>query len=213
MTYTVNIYDKTWKVASKLDLNDSVFGNTSVSKSLLHEYYLLQSSNARVAIAHTKTRGEVAGSGKKLYNQKGTGNARVWDKKSPIRRKGWVAFWPRKERNFSKAMPKRARRLALYGLLSIKAKNESILWFVDPKQKAPKTKEAVDLLNKIGINDSKVLVVLQNEDKILKRSFANIDRVKYIQLEYLNPFDIMHHDKILFTESALNQINTVTEEK
>ncbi|NOZ43822.1 MAG: 50S ribosomal protein L4 [bacterium] len=100
-----------------------------MNKSLIHEYYLLQMANARIAIAHTKTRAEVKGSGKKLYKQKGTGSARVGDKRSPIRRKGGVVFGPRKERNYTKDMPKKARKLALYGILSLRAKDGAILAF------------------------------------------------------------------------------------
>ena len=127
MTYNIDIYDKTWKVASKVTLNPDLFGDDKINESLIHEYYLLQRSNARIVIAHTKTRWEVAGSWKKIYRQKGTGNARAGDSRSPIRRTGWVVFWPRKERNYTKSMPKKAKKLALYGLLSQKAKNKECL--------------------------------------------------------------------------------------
>jgi len=77
MTYTVDIYDNKGKVVEKIALTDAVFGKNDVSDSLIHEYYLLQAANARNVIAHTKTRAEVSGSGKKLYKQKGTGSGRV----------------------------------------------------------------------------------------------------------------------------------------
>lgn len=122
MVYAVGVYDKNGKLASKVDLNPELFSDEIVNPSLIHEYLLLQQANARNVIASTKTRAEVAGSGRKLYKQKGTGNARVGDKNSPIRRHGGVAFGPTAERNFEKTMTKKARKLALNGLLTLKVK-------------------------------------------------------------------------------------------
>ncbi len=207
MVYTIDVYDKSWKIVSNVELNKDVFTDENVNESLIHEYYLLQRSNGRIAIAHTKTRGEVNGSGKKLYAQKGTGNARVGDKKSPIRRTGGVAFGPRSERNFEKSMPKKARRHALCGLLTLKAKNAEILGFTGFDYKEPKTKNAVDLLEKIGLTGKKTLVVLDKKDNVVEKSFKNIDRVKYLLVDYLNPLDLMHYDKVLFTDVALEKIN------
>lgn len=86
MAYTIDIYDINGKKASTFALNETLFADDIVNTTLIHEYYLLQASNARVNIAKVKGRGEVAGSGRKLYKQKGTGNARVGDKNSPVRR-------------------------------------------------------------------------------------------------------------------------------
>lgn len=122
MVYAVDVYDKNGKLASKFDLNPELFSDEIVNPSLIHEYLLLQQANARNVIASTKTRAEVAGSGRKLYKQKETGNARVGDKNSPIRRHGGVAFGPTAERNFEKTMTKKARKLALNGLLTLKVK-------------------------------------------------------------------------------------------
>lgn len=122
MVYAVDVYDKNGKLTSKVDLNPELFSDEIVNPSLIHEYLLLQQANARNVIASTKTRAEVAGSGRKLYKQKGTGNARVGDKNSPIRRHGGVAFGPTAERNFEKTMTKKARKLALNGLLTLKVK-------------------------------------------------------------------------------------------
>ena len=122
MVYAVDVYDKNGKLTSKFDLDPELFSDEIVNPSLIHEYLLLQQANARNVIASTKTRAEVAGSGRKLYKQKGTGNARVGDKNSPIRRHGGVAFGPTAERNFEKTMTKKARKLALNGLLTLKVK-------------------------------------------------------------------------------------------
>ncbi len=208
MWYTVDIYDKTWKIVSNLKLNDEIFSDDKINQNLIHEYYLLQTSNARNPIAHTKTRWEVAGSGKKLYRQKGTGNARVWDRRSPIRVGGGVAFWPRNERNYTKSMNKKSRQLALSGILTLKAQNKNIIWLKDFDMKEPKTKEALDVLTKIGLNKEKTLFVLNEKNINLIKSFRNLNNVKYLLADYLNPKDLLEHDKILFLESALNKINT-----
>lgn len=207
MWYTVDIYDKTWKVVSNIKLNDTIFSDDKINQNLIHEYYLLQTSNARNPIAHTKNRWEVAGSGKKLYRQKGTGNARVWDRRSPIRVGGGVAFGPRKERNYTKSMNKKAKALALNGLLTLKAKDKSILGLKDFDLKEPKTKTALEVLTKIGINKDKVLFVLNEKNINLIKSFRNLNNVKYLLADYLNPKDLMEYNKILFLESALNKVN------
>ena len=208
MWYTVDIYDKTWKVVSNLKLDESIFSDEKVNYNLIHEYYLLQSSNARVAIAHTKNRWEVAWSGKKLYRQKWTWNARVWDRRSPIRVGGWIAFWPRSDRNFTKYMNKKTRNLALNWLITLKAKDNELLWLKDFDLKEPKTKEAVEILTNIWLNNTKVLFVLNEKNENIIKSFRNINNVKYLLADYLNPKDLLEYDKVLFFESALNKINT-----
>lgn len=208
MWYTVDIYDKTWKVVSNFKLNDEIFSDEKINNNLIHEYYLLQTSNARNPIAHTKTRWEVAGSGKKLYKQKGTGNARVWDRRSPIRVWGGVAFWPSNERNYTKSMNKKSRNLALNWILTLKAKDNNIIWLKDFDIKEPKTKEALDVLTKIWINKDKILFILNEKNINLIKSFRNLNNVKYLLADYLNPKDLLEYNKILFLESALNKINT-----
>lgn len=208
MWYTVDIYDKTWKVVSNFKLDDTIFSDEKINHNLIHEYYLLQTSNARNPIAHTKTRWEVAGSGRKLYKQKGTGNARVWDKRSPIRIGGGVAFWPRNERNYTKVMNKKSRNLALSWLITLKAKDNNIIGLKDFDMKEPKTKEALDVLTKIGLNNQKVLFVLNDKNINLVKSFRNLNNVKYLLTDYLNPKDLLEYHKILFLESALEKINS-----
>lgn len=208
MWYTVDIYDKTWKIVSNLKLNDEIFSDDKINHNLIHEYYLLQTSNARNPIAHTKTRWEVAGSGKKLYRQKGTGNARVWDRRSPIRVGGGVVFWPRNERNYTKSMNKKSKQLALSSILTLKAKNKNIVWLKDFDIKEPKTKEALNILTNIWLNKEKTLFVLNEKNLNLIKSFRNLNNVKYLLADYLNPKDLLEYNKILFLESALNKINT-----
>lgn len=207
MTYSVNIYNKDWKVVSKIDLNETIFSDSVVNQDLIHEYYLLQVSNSRNSIANTKWVWEVAWSNKKLYKQKWTGNARAWEKRSPIRRWWWVAFGPKSERNFSKTMNKKTRKVAINWLLTLKAKENQILWLDSFDEKEIKTKNALSVLKKIWIDNKKVLLVLDQRNEILEKSFKNLQNIKYIFVDYLNPRDLMSFEKIMFLKPALEKIN------
>ncbi len=206
MVYSVDVYDKNGKVASKFDFNGDVFADEKVNQSLIHEYLLLQTANARNVIASTKTRAEVSGSGRKLYKQKGTGNARVGDKNSPIRRHGGVAFGPTSERNFEKTMTKKARKLALNGLLTLKLKDNAVSG-LDLDTMTPSTKSAISLLSTMGQSGKKVLLVLDKKEDGIVRSFRNIEGVKYLLVDYLNPYDLMNADAVVFLKPALEIVN------
>lgn len=207
MAYSVNIYDINGQKVSDVILNEKLFSDDIINTDLIHEYYLLQTSNARQNIAKVKGRGEVSGSGRKLYKQKGTGNARVGDKNSPIRKWGGVAFGPRWERNFVKSMTKKARKLALCGLLTLKAKEQELLGVQTLSFDAPSTKQASLLLQKLSLDSSKVLFVMDVHDDMVKKSLRNLASVKCLLVDYLNPHDLMHADKVLFTEASLQKIN------
>ena len=206
MVYAVDVYDKTWKVTSKFELNPEVFSDEKINTSLIHEYLLLQEANERNAIASTKTRAEVSGSGRKLYKQKGTGNARVGDRNSPIRRHGWVAFGPTSERVYEKAMTKKARKVALNGLITMKVK-EGIVCGLDVDTMKPSTKDAIALLSKMWKNEKKVLLVLDKKEDGIVKSFRNIEGLKYLLVDYLNPRDLMNADAVVFLKPALEFVN------
>ncbi len=207
MAYSVDIYDKSGKVVSKFDLDEAIFADSLVNKDLIHEYYLLQTSNARQNFAKAKGKGEINGSGKKLYKQKGTGGARSGMKQSPIRRWGWVAFGPTGLENYTKTMTKKTRKIALHSIITLKAKAWEILGLKDFALSAPKTKEAQDVLKNIGISTKKVLFVVSQKDENLLKSFRNLPKVKYLYADYLNPADLMSYHTILFLESALTNLN------
>ena len=206
MVYAVDVYDKTWKVTSKFELNPEVFSDEKINTSLIHEYLLLQEANERNAIASTKTRGEVSGSGRKLYKQKGTGNARVGDRNSPIRRHGWVAFGPTSERVYEKAMTRKARKVALNGLITMKVK-DGIVCGLDVDTMKPSTKDAIALLSKMWKNEKKVLLVLDKKEEWIVKSFRNIEGLKYLLVDYLNPRDLMNADAVVFLKPALEFVN------
>ena len=206
MVYSVDVYDKVGEKVWKVKLNDSVFA-VQADPSLMQEYYLLQASNARLNIADTKTRGEVSWSNKKIFKQKWTWNSRAWEDGSPTRRKWWVAFWPKNNRNFTKSMTKKAKKIALNWILSFKAKEDWILCLKSFDYKEAKTKNANVLLKKIWLDKLSTLVVMWKKDEIIEKSFRNLTNVKYLLVDYLNPYDLLKNDKIMFLEDALEKIN------
>lgn len=209
MSYKIDIFDVKWKKLKDLSLDKDIFSDENINEWLIHEFIVMQLANQRLNIAHTKTRGEVQRSGRKLYRQKWTWRARVGDAWSPIRRKGWVAFWPRNDRNFSKNMPKAMRRKALLWSLSLKAKHNEILWLDKFPFKEIKTKNAYDTLVNLKLNDWKTLVVVSKKEDVITKSFKNIPNVKYITANYLNPYDLLTHKKVLFFEDALDTLKEV----
>ncbi len=211
MSYSIIIHDTQGKAVETKQLNENIFADGNINEWLIHEFYVLQQANARIPYAHTKTRAEVAGSGRKLYKQKGTGNARVGSSRSPIRKHGWVAFGPTNEINHTKAMPKKMKKLALAGLLTLKAKNEQLIWLVDNALDAIKTKDALVMLQNVGLWGKKVLVVIPEKNQALEKSLANIPTVKTILASYVNPVDLLHYEKVLVSVGSLDKWNTLFE--
>ena len=207
MVYTIDIYDKSGKVVSNFALDETIFDDTLVNKDLIHEYYLLQTSNARHNIASVKWRWDVHGSGRKLYKQKGTGGARPGDKNSPVRKWGWVAFGPRGVENYTKSMNKKARKIALNSIITLKAKAGELMGLKNLTLSAPKTKDAHEILKNIWIVSKKVLFVVMEKDENILKSFRNLPKVKYLYVDYLNPADLMWYHTVLFLESALATLN------
>jgi len=207
MAYNIDIYDESGKVVSKFALDEAVFADSLVNKDLIHEYYLLQTSNARHNIASVKGRWEVHWSGRKIYKQKWTGGSRAGDKNAPIRRWGWVAFGPRWDQNYTKSMNKKARKIALNSIITLKAKAGELMWLKDITLSLPKTKDAQDILKNIWIAAKKVLFVVAEKDENVLKSFRNLPKVKYLYVDYLNPADLMSYHTVLFLESALANLN------
>ncbi len=209
MSYKLDIFNVKGEKVKTIDLSEKIFNDENINEDLIHEFVVMQLANARHPIAHTKTRGEVAYSGRKLYRQKWTGNARVWDAWSPIRRKWGVAFGPRNERNFSKDMPKKQRRKALFWALTLKAKDNEIIGLESFPYNEIKTKNAVNVLKNLNLYSEKTLVVIPRKDEVVIKSFRNIPTVKYLIVDYINPYDLLTHKKILFFEEAIKKLEEI----
>ncbi len=197
------LYDSNWVETWTLELNESIFG-VKINQNLIHRLLMLQRSNARIAIAHTKSRSERNWSTRKIYKQKGTGRARAGTSRSPVRRKWWVAFWPRKERNFTIKMNKKERRLALLSLLSSKAKGLQIkvIDLIDLKE--IKTKNISTIFTNMKL-DSTLFSILPDNKNLFLIS-RNISNVKPILVWYLNPMDLLKYKNLVFTTDSLKYL-------
>ena len=196
----VPVYNLTGEVVRQIEINDSVFG-VPFNETVVHQVMVGLQANARQGTASTKSRGEVNGSTKKLYRQKGTGYARAGSKKSPTRRGGGVAFGPH-PRDYRQDIPKKMRRLALRCVLSSKA-GEGDLKILDAFDfTEPKTKKMIDVLVALGIESSALIVTPKPEENVIK-SARNLPEITTTPANVLNLLDILSHKTLLMTEAAV----------
>jgi len=187
------------------ELREDIFG-VEVKKHVLWEVVKWQLASRRQGTHSTKTRGEVAYSGRKLLPQKGTGNARHGDRGANIFVGGGVAHGP-KPRDYYYPLPKKVRKLALKMALSSKAQQKAIS-LVDQISigDVPKTKKAVEFLRARGLEGRKVLLVLPEKEEVVYRSFRNLPYVKVLPVEGLNVYDILWADHLVITKPSLEKI-------
>jgi large subunit ribosomal protein L4 len=197
------LYDIKGKQNGTVDLESAYFGVTP-NMPLVHRLLVLQQANGRIAIAHAKHRGEVAGSTRKMFKQKGTGNARMGDRRSPMRRGGGAVFGPRNERNFGFAMNRQERRLALLSLLSIKATADSIKIVSGFAGVGEKTKTMTGFLK--TIEAKKPLFAITRDEKLSILGANNIAESRIVNVEYLNPHDLLKYADVVFTEASLKHM-------
>ena len=206
MSYSIKVFNTKWKEVEEIKLNEVIFNDENINPSLMHEFVVMQLANARTNVAQAKTRWEVKTSGRKLYRQKGTGNARVGDAGSPIRRWGWVAFGPTGEENYTKAMPKKQRRKALFSALTVRVKDGDALVLESYDFDEIKTKNAVETVKNLNLEGIKTLVVVPEKNDIITKSFNNIPGVKTILANYVNPYDLLSYKKVVFLKDSLGKI-------
>jgi len=196
----ISVYNLAGEVAEQIEVSDYVFGQP-FNESVVHQAMVRQRANARQGNASTKTRGEVSGSTRKLFRQKGTGNARAGSVKSPLRRGGGITFGP-KPRSYRKDMPKKMRQLALRCTLSAKAQEEELIVIQDLKLDQPKTREMVTILAALGIDSSALIVTSQAEENVVK-SARNVPRIKTTPASLLNVVDVLSKKRLLMTVDAV----------
>ncbi len=202
----INVVDMAGKVVSELELNDAVFG-IKPNKTAMHSAVVNYLANQRQGTQSTLTRTEVSGGGKKPWRQKGTGHARQGSTRAPQWRHGGIALGP-KPRSYRFALNKKVKRLALLSALSSKvAENEMIV--VDSITTDEfKTKNMVNMLKAIGAED-KTLIVLDNVDKKVIKSAANIADVKTTQVNTLNVYDVLNCNKFVIVKGAVEKLEEV----
>lgn len=199
---TVDVLNSAGKKVSETQLPEDIF-NTPIKKSVLHEVVRSQLVAKREGTAACKSRGMVRGSTKKLFRQKGTGNARAGSVKSPLRKGGGVIFGPT-QRSYAIKVPKKVKKLALKMALSSKVEDNTIYIIDDFKLETIKTKEFVNVLNALDLSD--LLIVSDTEEAALLLSSRNISDVKVIKTEGLNVYDILKFKNLLLVESSIKNI-------
>lgn len=194
------LFNQTGVESGKIKLNEVIFGKEA-NDGLVHRLLMLQRSNARNPIAHTKTRWERRWSTRKIYKQKWTWHARAWGARSPLRKKGWVAFGPRSNRNFTIMMNKKERRLALLTLLSNKARNNQVKVVESIVIDDSKTKDMEKIVANMQIITA--LFAMLPNDRNLFLATRNLKNVKPIGVNYLNPADLLKFKDLVFTKESL----------
>ncbi len=203
MAIKAPLFNSQGEKIGEIDLKEDIFG-CEPNIHLLWEYVRMYLANQRAGTVSARTRGEVRGGGRKPWPQKHTGRARHGSIRSPIWRKGGVTFGP-KPRKHHYHIPRKARRLATKQALSDRAKEGRIMIIEDIKFENGKTKEAINLFEKIGIYGKKVLVATHSIDKSSFLSFRNIDKAKIILGKDLNAYEVLNSHYILFTKEGLEQ--------
>jgi large subunit ribosomal protein L4 len=196
----VPVYNLAGEEVRKIEISDSVFG-VPFNEAVVHQVMVGMQANQRQGTHFSKSRGDIVGSTKKLYRQKGTGYARAGSKKSPTRRGGGSAFGP-KPRDYRQSIPKNMRQLALRCLLSSKAGEGDLKILEGFNFDEPKTRKVADVLNALKI-ESTALIVTQEAESNLVKSARNIPQVMTTPANVMNLLDIISHKTLLMTEGAV----------
>ncbi len=207
----IDVYNQKGEKSGKLDISKSIF-SLEPNMDLIHQVYVAQQANSRMAIAHTKTRGEVRGGGKKPWKQKGTGRARHGSIRSPIWKGGGVTFGPRSDRNFSKDINKKQRQKALFMVLSSKVNDNEMVVIDKISFGGVKTKEASNFLDIVSKNilkkerKVKTLIILPKKDQDISLSLRNIPSVKVGYADSLNIGDLLNYKYLIVLKDSFELI-------
>ncbi len=200
----LDLLDASNKKVGTVDAAPAVF-DVKIRENLVQQYVSLQLATRRSGTACTKSnKGELNGSGKKPWRQKGTGRARAGNTRSPIWRGGMTVFGPT-PRDYSFKMSKKAKKLALKSVLTDRVQNK-MLTVVDALSiPEPKTKEAVKLMQGLGLK-GKTLFVVEGENTNLELGVRNLPDANVLRVDGLNAFDLLVHEKIVCTQEAIKKI-------
>ena len=199
----IDVCDYQGQVVRQAELPESVFG-VEVRDHLLHEAVQYQLARRRQGTAHTKNRSAVRGGGRKPWRQKGTGRARAGSRRSPLWRGGGTVFGPM-PRSYAYSMPKKKRRAALCGALSMKVQDNSFRVIERFDVAEPKTRDVLRLIRNFT-DEAKVLLLVGESDQALHLSARNIKQVKVLPVPGLNVYDLLHYTTVICAEEALGKI-------
>ena len=201
---SIPVYDKAGKEVGKYDIEPTDLA-PRISKQLLHDVVVMYQSNLRQGTFKTKSRGEVAGSTKKMYRQKGTGNARAGGRRSGVRRGGGHIF-AKRPRDFSYRLPRKAVQLATRMAIASKLRDNQLVVIDQLSFAAPKTKDMDAILKALKCKGDSLLVATAAHDENVYRSARNIADVTVAPVEGLNALNVLQPTKLLVTRAALDSL-------
>lgn len=202
---TVKMFNQTGAEVGTVELNASVFG-IEPNQAVLFDAVIMQRASLRQGTHKVKTRSEVRGGGRKPWKQKGTGRARQGSIRSPQWRGGGIVFGPA-PRGYAYKLPKKVRRLAIKSALSTKVLEQNLI-VLDDLQVAAKTKEMVAVLKGLAI-EKKALIVTGDANEAVELSARNIPGVTVVTADGVNVLDVLGHNKLVMTKSAVEKVEEV----
>lgn len=195
------LYNQSGEEVGVIQISDYVFG-IEPNVPVMHQAMERQRANARLGTHNTLGRGEVEGSTRKLYRQKGTGRARQGSIRAPHRKGGGVAHGPH-PRTYTKDMPRKMRRLAVRSALSARRRDDAIIFLDRLTFEQPRTKDMIAVLNALNLT-GKTLIVLDQKDENVRRSANNLPHVKTLLAHYLNVIDLLSYDHVVMLKAAVD---------
>ncbi|MCD6085557.1 50S ribosomal protein L4 [bacterium] len=211
MSLTIPVYNQKGEKVEEIELNPEIF-EVKFNSDLVHQVIVSYLANQRYPWAHTKTRAEVKGGGKKPWSQKGTGRARHGSIRSPLWVGGGVTFGPRKEKNYEKKIPKKMKRKAIFCLLSQKLRDKEIFLLdkFETFEEKPKTKRMLEILKNIFKEKPKsLLLVLAKNQKNVLLSARNLPKTKIILVDSLNALDLANFKYLLMEKETIPLIEKI----
>nr|AAB36823.1 ribosomal protein L4 [Borreliella burgdorferi] len=200
------VFSKDGKEIGTINLDDRVF-NIEISHGSIYNAIKNELSNLRVGTSSTKTRSEVRGSSKKPWKHKGTGRARVGTKRNPVWIGGGIALGP-KPRDYSYRLPKKVKKLAFKSVLSLRAADENSFKVIENfSVESGKTKDLALIIKNFASFNGKVVILLGNDDQMIKRAGKNIRDLKILSFDKLRVVDLFYAKNLIALESAVNKLN------
>jgi large subunit ribosomal protein L4 len=201
---SLTVYNRTGKAVGSYQIEPADLA-PRISKQLLHDAVVMYQSNGRQGTARSKSRSDVAGSTKKMYRQKGTGNARAGSRRSGIRRGGGHIF-AKRQRDWVYHLPRKAVQLATRMALAAKIRDDQLTLIDDLKFDAPKTRDMAAILRALKLADHSLLVATAQHDANVYKSARNIDRVTVAPVSGLNALNVLQPARVLMTTAALDAV-------
>ncbi|MBK8985204.1 MAG: 50S ribosomal protein L4 [Chloroflexi bacterium] len=201
----VPVYNMSGMEVSNVELPADIF-EANINRDLMHQALVRQLANRRLGTHKAKGRSEVNRSTRKIYRQKGTGNARHGSRRAPIFVGGGVAHGPL-PRSYEKKMPRKMRRAALRSALSVKAGNGDIIVLDEIHMDVPKTREMAAVMDRLNVSKSALLLLAERNENV-ELSARNLPEIKALRATYLNIRDLLGYNKLVMPLAALDVINS-----